>query len=139
MATKANTKSQDAAEKKRKANAGSFPKGKSGNPNGRAKGSKNRVTRLKEKVLNDILSQYKTPLEFLLGSMCSEHVPFASRLDCAKAAAPYVHKRMPIQLENSDQGPFRIFDMAKLGGMSEHELKMLMALIEKATPEDAQK
>lgn len=64
--------------------------------------------------------------------MESSDATMAERIDAAKAAAPYVHKRMPIAIENSDKGPFQIFDAAKLAGMSVTEIKALMVLIQKA-------
>lgn len=109
-----------------------MPKGKSGNPAGKPKGTKNRVTLLREAALAKLLAGHKDPLGFMLGIMVSDKADLATRIDCAKAAAPYVHKRQPIAIENSDKGPFQIFDAAKLGGMSETEIKALMVLIQKA-------
>lgn len=108
------------------------PKGKSGNPAGRPKGAKNRTTLMREAALAKLLAGHKDPLGFLLGIMVSEKAEMAVRIDCAKAAAPYVHKRQPIAIENSDKGPFQIFDAAKLSGMTETEIKALMVLIQKA-------
>jgi hypothetical protein len=77
------------------------PKGVSGNPKGRTPGTKNRKTLISEAVLARILKDKTTPLDFLLTTMSSAKVPFALRIDAAKAAAPYVHKRMPQAVEVS--------------------------------------
>lgn len=78
-----------------------MPKGRSGNPKGRTPGTKNRKTLLSELALGKIIKDKKTPLEFLLATMESTKVPFPFRIDAAKAAAPYVHKRMPQHVEVS--------------------------------------
>ena len=78
-----------------------MPKGRSGNPAGRTPGTKNRKTLVSELALGKIIKDKKTPLEFLLATMVSSRVPFPFRIDAAKAAAPYVHKRMPQHVEVS--------------------------------------
>jgi hypothetical protein len=105
------------------------------NPRGRPKGSKSRAQLLRDKALEHILSGKKAPLEFLLTLMTSEDAPLSLRIDAAKVAAPYVHKRMPIQIENSDQGPFRVFDAAKMSGLSETELLAMRQMIAKVQPD----
>ena len=45
------------------------------------------------------------PLDFLLRLMRDENTDEAKRIDCAKAAAPYVHaKRAPIDGEGNEAG-----------------------------------
>lgn len=46
-------------------------------------------------------NKWKTPLEYLLGVMNNEEVPRDSRIDAAKAAAPFVHAKLQaIQIES---------------------------------------
>lgn len=46
-------------------------------------------------------NKWKTPLEYLLGVMNNEEVPRDSRIDAAKAAAPFVHAKLQaIVIEN---------------------------------------
>lgn len=78
-----------------------MPKGRSGNPAGRTPGTKNKKTQLAEAALVKIIKDKKTPLDFLLTLMQNAKVPLPFRLDAAKAAAPYVHKRMPQHVEVS--------------------------------------
>ena len=57
---------------------------------GRKKGSVARRVR----AINEIIANgEKTPLELLLQTMRDEKRDIALRIDCAKAAAPYVHSR----------------------------------------------
>lgn len=106
------------------------------NPTGRPVGSKSKANKLRDKALARILAGKKNPLDFLLTVMNDAESPIGTRIDCAKAAAPYVHKKMPIQIENSDAGPFRVLDPTKLSGMTEAELMNLRALISKAQPDE---
>jgi hypothetical protein len=68
-----------------------FQKGKSGNPGGRRKGSRNKASAKREA---EIAASGKTPLEYLLEHMRDESAPVSERMDCAKAAAPYVHPKL---------------------------------------------
>lgn len=58
---------------------------------GRAKGVPNKKTA--ERVA-EIEASGLTPLDFMLNAMRDEDKDFATRLDAAKAAAPYVHARL---------------------------------------------
>lgn len=44
-----------------------------------------------------------TPLEFMLETMWNKDVTAGMRLEAAKSAAPYVHRKMPLELENSGE------------------------------------
>lgn len=79
------------------------PKGRTGNPNGRKAGSKNRKTMISDAILAELIKHRKTPLEFLLTVMTNSRVALGYRLDAAKAAAPYVHKKMPVQIEHGGE------------------------------------
>ena len=53
-------------------------------------------------ALEDIQERgMKTPLEFLLKTMWNRKKPHSLRIDAAKAAAPYVHRKMPLELAHS--------------------------------------
>lgn len=52
-------------------------------------------------IIKGILLTHMEPLEFLLRVMVNESVPLFLRVQCATAAAPYVHKRMPAAIEVS--------------------------------------
>lgn len=45
----------------------------------------------------------KTPLEFMLALMNNKNATIGVRLEAAKSAAPYVHKKMPIDVINSGE------------------------------------
>ncbi len=57
---------------------------------GRKKGTPNRATAKREA---EIAKTGKTPLQFLIDRMRNRKADMAERIDCAKAAAPYVHPR----------------------------------------------
>ena len=48
----------------------------------------------------------ETPLDFLLKVMWNKNAPAVLRIDAAKAAAPYVHKKQPIALQHSGEIDF---------------------------------
>ena len=66
------------------------PKGypKSG---GRQKGTGNKAT---AKLAAEVAKSGKTPLQFLLDRMRNAKASMAERIECAKAAAPYVHPKL---------------------------------------------
>lgn len=59
---------------------------------GRPKGSKNLV---KADILKEAIGEGETPLMFMLELMRDPKQPLDIRTDMAKAAAPYVHSKMP--------------------------------------------
>jgi hypothetical protein len=61
---------------------------------GRPKGSKNRTTVKKLKIVEKLVEEKKTPLEFLIGVMLDKGKDIELRVDAAKAAAPYVHPKL---------------------------------------------
>lgn len=58
---------------------------------GRPKGS---VTKRSQEILSDAIGKGLSPLEYLLLVMRDETKDETTRLDAAKAAAPYVHPRL---------------------------------------------
>ena len=58
---------------------------------GRKKGVPNKATAKRQA---EVEASGLTPLQHLLNHMRDEDAPMAERLDCAKAAAPYVHPRL---------------------------------------------
>jgi hypothetical protein len=58
---------------------------------GRQKGTPNKATAAK---VQEIAATGETPLEFLVRLMRDDSRPVDMRIDCAKAAAPYVHPKL---------------------------------------------
>lgn len=58
---------------------------------GRPKGSVNRVT---EEAIEQAKAGGEMPLDFLLRIMRDDDADEAKRIDCAKAAAPFLHARL---------------------------------------------
>jgi hypothetical protein len=96
--------------------------GQSGNPNGRPAGIVSRVSRLTGEERLALARKYNvTPLEFLLSVMADHDEPMDARIDAAKAAAPYMHRKMPIGIELPNGGMGTV-DMNRLRDMPEEEL-----------------
>src|SRR4051812_15486992 len=101
-----------------------FVKGQSGNPKGPAVGS-SAALRDKKKRVAEALAKAKglTPLEFMMDVLRNpKQYPFAARQWAAEKAAPYVHKKMPIAIEGTDN-PLRIIDVGKLATMPQDEIE----------------
>ena len=63
---------------------------------GRQKGTPNKATAKREA---EIAKSGKTPLQFLLDRMRNRKAPMAERIECAKAAAMYVHPKPATTLD----------------------------------------
>lgn len=67
---------------------------------GRRKNGTNRVT---EEAVKQAATTGEMPLDFLLRMMRDAAVEEVKRIDCAKAAAPYLHaKRAPVNSDGED-------------------------------------
>lgn len=65
------------------------------NPRGRPKGAKNKIP----SMIRMAMESGELPLAFMLRMMRDTHRSPEFRLQAASAAAPYVHKKMPIGIE----------------------------------------
>jgi hypothetical protein len=72
---------------------GKFSPGVSGNPAGRPKGAKNRVT---QELIDKLSSSGLTPLEFMTAVFRDDEQPMELRLEAAARAAPYFHAKMSV-------------------------------------------
>jgi hypothetical protein len=68
---------------------GRFQQGVSGNPSGRRRGAASKQT------IAALVRQYGSPLEFLLSLVSDPAARMVDRIDAAKAALGYVHRRLP--------------------------------------------
>jgi hypothetical protein len=85
---------------------------------GRKKGSKNRITRMKEDLVT-AQKMGRTPIEFLCSVYESPAVPIGMRIHAAEIAAPYCHLRLseePQPVRNKGLFQPRASDGAKLVG-----------------------
>lgn len=71
------------------------------------------------------------PLDMLLAVLRNDSLPLPVRLDAAKNAAPYCHKKMPMAIEGGDK-PVIGLPMDALRSLSAKELKALEELLSKA-------
>lgn len=69
---------------------------------GRKPGS---LTKRTKEIAENAMAEGITPLEYMLKVMRDENADEAKRIDCAKAAAPYMHpKRAPVDGDGKDAG-----------------------------------
>ena len=64
----------------------------------------------------------ETSLDLLQLTYKNGNMPMALRVEAARSAAPYEHKKMPIAIEGTDK-PIPIVDAGKLAAMSTAELE----------------
>lgn len=84
------------------------PKG-SPKTGGRTKGTLNKRTMVAQDKINQLLSENKSPLDFLIDAMLNESLEMAERIDAAKAAAPYIHPKLAsIEVKGSSDAPLEM-------------------------------
>ena len=85
----------------RETNSGSFQPGQSGNPNGRPKGSLNKITAKREA---EIEASGLTPLQYMLNILRDQDATAEDRKWAAKNAAPFCHARLAHQQHSGPDG-----------------------------------
>ena len=104
------------------------------NPTGRPKGTLNRksiLTNEQRKKLAEMTDGI-TPLYLLISIARDEDEDMATRIEAAKVAAPYLHKKMPIAIEGGDPNRPLNFDIRGLQNLGTSELSQLKQLLVKA-------
>src|SRR5260370_41674875 len=89
--------------------------GKSANPKGRPKGALGKIGILTEQQRHEMAERHGiTPVDFLLSVVRDDAADLEYRLLAAKAAAPYMHRKMPIAIEGGDEDRPMRFDTRAL-------------------------
>jgi hypothetical protein len=116
------------------------------NPRGRKPGST--VAAFEQRVLTKRIPSYmrdfaaeiiksncKLPLMFLIETMNNDTVPLDIRVDCAKAASPYIHRKMPIVVDMpAEQNTSTLIinaQMDRLADLTDDELASFLALTQR--------
>lgn len=155
---KAGVKQEAGQHPRRKRGALPWRKGQSGNPKGRPKGAKHKITEAKIKI---IARTGMMPLDFLTAvyrdelydryvsemmadgrTMSYRPAPNAKRIKvglpqrivAATNAAPYVHRKMPIGVEVTDKNQ-RLVLAQRLAELPSEQLEMLALLLNQVAPE----
>lgn len=104
------------------------------NPAGRPKGSPNKksiLTNEQRKKLAEATDGI-TPLYLLISIARDEDELMSTRIEAAKVAAPYLHKKMPIAIEGGDPNRPLNLDIRGLQNLGTSELSQLKQLLVKA-------
>jgi len=104
------------------------------NPKGRPKGSLNKrsiLTNEQRKKLAEATDGI-TPLYLLISIARDEDESMDTRIEAAKVAAPYLHKKMPIAIEGGDPNRPLNLDIRGLQNLGTSELAQLKTLLVKA-------
>ena len=79
---------------------------------------------LRRAVAEDI-----TPLQFMETVMREEVLPVGIRLEAAKSAGPYRHRRKPISIDGGEGKPITIATAEQLAKMSAEDLEKLNTIL----------
>lgn len=118
-----------------------FKPGQPGGP-GRPKGSLSRKTILTREMEKELEKRAEegipiTPLEYFLKTLTD---PMTSKKDkqwAATAAAPYLHRKMPIAIEGGDQKrPILYATMEQLAKLKTDELETLYSVLDRLSPDE---
>lgn len=117
-----------------------WKKGTSGNPAGRPPGAKDKRTRMWQAAQEISLRYRISPLEYMVSIVNDpRHYPKV-RLEAAKAAAPYLHARLPLRIE-TDGAEQAMVEAADLEHLTDEELALvgpiLLRLAGMASKQDA--
>lgn len=91
-----------------------FSPGQSGNPRGKKAGTKCKRTIARDAALAKAIAAGQSPLEFLLSVMRDPRADLDMRIDAAKGAAPYVHKKQPQDVNVSGELPAQVIIITPL-------------------------
>lgn len=97
----------------------------------RPKGSEGIKEILRAELTAASITEGLLPLEFFLHVLRDPQMPLGFRFEAGKAAAPYVHRRMPIAVEVQET-QYRTLDIEDLEGLTDEELEQLQTLMAKA-------
>ena len=101
---------------------------------GRPAGKKNKWTLLSDEQRKALADQNDglTPLQFFLSLLRDMDTPMEHKLEAARIAAPYMHRKMPLAIEGGDPSkPIFSMNAAQLKGLSDLELSTLYAILAK--------
>jgi hypothetical protein len=81
--------------------------------------------------VRELAQKGESPVEVMLRVMRDPNEKIELRLVAAKAAAPYLHRKMPIAVGDTDPNQPLVFETQALAGLSAQEKVTLLALFEK--------
>lgn len=118
-----------------------FLPGQPGGP-GRPKGSLDRKTILTKEMEQQLAERAEqgipiTPLEYFLKTLTDPMTTKRDKQWAASAAAPYLHRKMPIAIEGGDQKrPVLFATMEQLAKLNNDELETLYSVLDRISPDE---
>jgi hypothetical protein len=111
-----------------------WKKGRSGNPKFN-KATLDVLLTKRQQALEEkrrfLAAEGLSPLEFLLSVMRDGAESKKNRITAARAAAPYLHRKMPIAIEGGDPNRPIVFEANMLAGLTVEEKVSLLGIVEK--------
>lgn len=108
-----------------------FKKGQSGNPRGRPPGMLAQANQYTARERVELVERTgMSPLQFLLSVMIDPDEAKATRVEAAKAAAPYVHRKMPTMVEVAGQMG-TMLDYAAVMALPSHDRQLFLTMLER--------
>ena len=105
-----------------------FKPGEVNNPRGGPKKAEVNMA-IKAIVRKQVQDYPLLPLDFFLANLNNPKNSRTFRHDCAKAAAPYVHRKMPIGIDNGSGGPVSFISPEQLALLPSADLLALEAIL----------
>lgn len=109
-----------------------FKKGNAGRPKGSKTKPSIMLMKLTEAQRMEMAKRHGiTPLDFLMSILRDPNATLDDKIDAAKAAAPYMHRKQPIGIDNGQGGPIGFYTIGDLSALTDEELVTMKSALQK--------